>query len=216
VTADDLVTGTDVRANGVNPAAAAAREADAHLVARICERDQAALEAIYGRYARPAYSLARRICADDSIAQDVVQEVFITLWRNSSRFDPARGSFVTWLLTVVHHRAVDAVRREALLRRRTVPGLDDADDQPPDPGPGTDQIAIAGVEAGHVREALRKLPADQCRALALAYFGGYTQREIAEITGVPLGTVKSRMFAGVHRLRALLAPMFSTAGDVRP
>jgi RNA polymerase sigma-70 factor (ECF subfamily) len=160
---------------------------------------------LYHRFGRPCYSLARRICADDGLAEDVVQEVFLTLWRDPRRFDPARGSFATWLLTLIHHKAVDAVRRESTIRRRVVPAPEAGEDWSPTPMPGADQAAMARVAAGQVREALHQLPVEQRQVLALAYFGGHTQREIAVITKVPLGTVKSRMFAGVQRLRSLLS-----------
>jgi RNA polymerase sigma factor (sigma-70 family) len=174
--------------------------------------DQTALGELYDRYGRPAYSLARRICADDGIAEDVVQEVFLAFWREPRRFDPARGSFGTWLLTLVHHKSVDAVRRESAIRRRTVPAAEDGEEWSAPPGPGADQAALGAVVAGQVRDALGKLPDEQRQALTLAYYGGYTQREVATITGVPLGTVKSRMFTGVQRLRSVLAPLTGDFG----
>ncbi|MCE0766599.1 sigma-70 family RNA polymerase sigma factor [Pseudonocardia kujensis] len=185
--------------------------ADAALVARLAAGDDRALAEVYDRYGRPAWSLARRICADDGLAEDVVQEVFLTLWRDPARFDAGRGAFATWLLTLVHHKAVDAVRREAMVRRRTV-AVEDVEAAPTPAGPGADQEALGAVVAGQVRDALGGLPAEQRQALALAYYGGYTQREVATLTGVPLGTVKSRMFTGLARLRAVLGP---TAGEVR-
>ncbi|MCE3555337.1 sigma-70 family RNA polymerase sigma factor [Pseudonocardia sp. RS11V-5] len=177
----------------------------------MAEGDERALAEVYDRYGRPAWSLARRICADDGLAEDVVQEVFLTLWRDPARFDAGRGAFVTWLLTLVHHKAVDAVRREATARRRTVP-VEDVEDAPMPAGPGADHEALGAVVAGQVRDALGGLPAEQRQALALAYYGGYTQREVAALTGVPLGTVKSRMFTGLARLRAVLGP---AAGEAR-
>lgn len=181
--------------------------ADEALVSRIVNGDQSALGGLYDRYGRPAYSLARRICADDGIAEDVVQEVFLAFWRDPSRYDSARGSFGTWLLTLVHHKSVDAVRRESAIRRRTVPAAEDGDEWSAPPGPGADQAALGKVVAGQVRDALGGLPVEQRQALALAYYGGYTQREVAALTGVPLGTVKSRMFTGVQRLRSVLGPL---------
>ncbi|MGH3864560.1 MAG: RNA polymerase sigma factor [Pseudonocardiaceae bacterium] len=177
---------------------------DAELVRRLGEADGAALSQLYQRFGRPCYSLARRICADEGLAEDVVQEVFLTLWRDPTRFDPSRGSFATWLLTLIHHKAVDAVRRESTIRRRMVAAPEAGEDWLPNPVPGADQAAMARVAAGQVRAALHRLPAEQRQALALAYFGGHTQREIAVLTGVPLGTVKSRMFTAVQRLRSLL------------
>jgi RNA polymerase sigma factor (sigma-70 family) len=177
---------------------------DIELVRKLGEADGAALSQLYQRFGRPCYSLARRICADEGLAEDVVQEVFLTLWRDPTRFDPSRGSFATWLLTLIHHKAVDAVRRESTIRRRMVAAPEAGEDWSPNPVPGADQAAMARVAAGQVRAALHRLPAEQRQALALAYFGGHTQREIAVLTGVPLGTVKSRMFTAVQRLRSLL------------
>lgn len=179
---------------------------DAELIGRLVDGDATALAEIYRRYGRPSYSLARRICADDGLAEDVVQEVFLALWRRPSRFDPTRGGFATWFLTLIHHKAVDAVRRESAVRRRTVPAAEAGEEWSPDPVPGADQAAMARVAAGQVRDALHRLPEEQRQALALAYYGGHTQREVAALIGVPLGTVKSRMFAGVQRLRSLLEP----------
>jgi len=179
---------------------------DVTLLERIGERDADALAQLYDRFGRPAYSLARRICVDEALAEDVVQEAFLIVWRDPGRFDPARGSVSSWLLTLVHHRAVDVVRREATRRRRTVPPSEDGEEWNVSPGPGADQAALGAVVAGKVRDALASLPAEQREALALAYFGGYTQREVASLVGVPLGTVKSRMFTGTKKLRSLLGP----------
>jgi RNA polymerase sigma factor (sigma-70 family) len=177
---------------------------DTELARRVRNADGAALAQLYQRFVRPCYSLAHRICADGGLAEDVVQEVFLTLWRDPGRFDPARGGFATWLLTVTHHRAVDAVRRESTIRRRVVAVPEAGEDWSPTPVPGADQAAMARLAAGQVRAALHRLPIAQRQVLALAYFGGHTQSEIAVLTGVPLGTVKSRMFTAVQRLRALL------------
>lgn len=178
---------------------------DVELVRRLGDADGTALSQLYQRFGRPCYSLARRICADEGLAEDVVQEVFLTLWRDPSRFDPSRGGFATWLLTLIHHKAVDAVRRESTIRRRMVAAPEAGEDWSPTPVPGADQAAMARVAAGQVRAALHRLPVEQRQVLALAYFGGHTQREIAVLTSVPLGTVKSRMFTAVQRLRSLLA-----------
>jgi RNA polymerase sigma factor (sigma-70 family) len=157
--------------------------------------------------------LARRVCVDDGLAEDVVQEAFLAFWRAPERFDPQRGRFSTWMLTLVHHRAVDAVRRQSTIGRRTVPQLEAGEERTAQAGPGADQDALAAVEAGQIRDALDRLPEDQRSALALAYFGGFTQREVAARLGVPLGTVKSRMFTGIRRLRDLLGPTLGDSGD---
>jgi RNA polymerase sigma factor (sigma-70 family) len=141
---------------------------DAELVRRVRDADGAALSQLYQRFVRPCYSLARRICADEKLAEDVVQEVFLTLWRDPTRYDQARGGFATWLLTVTHHRAVDAVRKESTIRRRLVAAPEAGEDWSPTPVPGADQAALARVAAGQVRAALHRLPVAQRQVLALA------------------------------------------------
>jgi RNA polymerase sigma factor (sigma-70 family) len=182
---------------------------DEELVRGVVVGTAAALAALYDRYGRRAYSLARRICGDDGLAEDVVQEAFLAFWRDPGRFDPGRGGFGTWILTLVHHKSVDAVRRESAIRRRTVPAAEEGQEWSAPPGPGADHGALRAVEAGQVRDALGDLPAEQREALTLAYFGGYSQREVATLTGVPLGTVKSRMFSGMRRLRSVLGPVLN-------
>jgi RNA polymerase sigma-70 factor (ECF subfamily) len=177
-------------------------EDDRALVARVTAGDGAALEALYRRYGRPCYGLARRILTDDQFAQDVVQEVFLTVWRDASRFDPARGAFSSWLLSMTHHKAVDAVRREETLRKRRT-SSDVLEDSVSDAPPVDDEVWSL-LRRSRVREALALLPDPQREALTLAYFGGYTQREIAGLTDTPLGTVKTRMLAGMRRLREAL------------
>lgn len=176
---------------------------DGQLVALVAERDAGALEALYNRYGKVAYSLARRIVADETLAQDVVQEVFLSLWRDAHRFDAARGTVATYLLSVTHHRAVDVVRREESLRRRRT--SDEALEFQPDPKPGVEADVLAAERRSEVRAALATLPAAQREALLLAYFGGYTQREVASLVGVPLGTVKTRMAAGMRKLKDALS-----------
>jgi RNA polymerase sigma-70 factor, ECF subfamily len=180
---------------------------DEELVRAVVAGVHSALAALYDRYGRRAYSLARRVCRDDNLAEDVVQEAFLAFWRDPRRFDPGRGGFGTWILTLVHHKSVDAVRRESAIRRRTVAVVEEGQEWSAPPGPGADQDALQAMEAGQVRDALGDLPAEQREALALAYFGGYSQREVATLTGVPLGTVKSRMFSGMRRLRGALGPV---------
>lgn len=187
--------------------------ADRSLVALVQEGDASALEALYERYGRPCYSLARRVLGDATLAQDVVQEVFLTVWRDAARFDPERGAFSSWVLSMTHHKAVDTVRREENLRKRrtSVEVLDEADPA----SPSVDDEVWSAMRRDRVRSALAVLPEQQREALALAYFGGFTQREIAGLTATPLGTVKTRMLAGMRRLRtALEGPLSETlAGD---
>ena len=172
---------------------------DSPLVVLVAEGDATALEALYDRYGEAAWSLALRILTDQSLAEEVVREVFLSLWREARRFDPARGTVATYLLSTTHHRAVDVVRREENLRRRHGPQevLALAPDQPSDLD---DEVEVA-ERRSRIRAALAELPEPQREALMLAYFGGYTQREIASLVGVPLGTVKTRMAAGMRRLK---------------
>lgn len=175
---------------------------DAALAAAVGQRDGEAFRALYERYGRPCHSLARRILNDDALSQEVVQEVFLALWRDSAKFDPARGGFASWLLAMTHHKAVDAVRREENLRKRrtAIDVLQFTESEEPTV---TDEV-WAGLRRDRVRAALLTLPVPQREALGLAYFGGYTQREIAGLTGLPLGTVKTRMLLGMRRLRDTL------------
>ncbi len=181
----------------------AARQADAELVGLLARGDTSALEQLYDRYGRPAYSLARRILTDDGLAEDVVQEVFIALWKQPERFDVSRGAFSSWLLTMTHHKAVDAVRREETLRRRRSRAADEDETliATASTGRDVDDQVISSIQGDGVRQAMLELPDVQREALTLAYFGGYTQREVAALTGAPLGTVKTRMLAGMRRLK---------------
>ena len=175
---------------------------DGELVELVAQKDAGALEALYERYGRPAYSLARRILTDETLAQDVVQEVFLSLWRDARRFDAGRGTVATYLLSMTHHRAVDVVRREENLRRwRT---SDEGLELEADPKVRVEDEVLTSERRAEVRSALGELPAAQREALLLAYFGGYTQREVAALVGVPLGTVKTRMAAGMRKMREAL------------
>ena len=175
---------------------------DGQLVELVARKDASALEALYDRYGRAAYSLARRILTEETLAQDVVQEVFLSLWRNADRFDAGRGTVATYVLSMTHHRAVDVVRREEHLRRwRT---SDEGLELEPDPKPGVETQVEASERRAEVRAVLDELPPAQREALLLAYFGGYTQREVAALVGVPLGTVKTRMAAGMRKMKEAL------------
>jgi RNA polymerase sigma-70 factor (ECF subfamily) len=172
---------------------------DEALVALAARSEQPALAELYDRYGRPAYGLALRILRDESLAEDAVQDAFMTIWHSARRFVPEKGKASTWILTLVHRRAVDVVRREQ--RRRTDP-LDRA----PEPASSdtADEEAWLRLQRERVQAALRQLPDQQREALELAYYGGFTQSELAERLGEPLGTIKSRMFHGLARLRELL------------
>jgi RNA polymerase sigma-70 factor (ECF subfamily) len=168
------------------------------LLALIARADEHALAELYRRLGGVAYGLAYRILRDDALAQDAVQEAFLGVWRGAGRFIAERAKPSTWVLTLVHRRAVDLVRREE--RRRAEP-LEPAAESAS--GAAPDQAEhFAQREA--VRTALRQLPPEQREAIELAYYGGYTQSELAERLGQPIGTIKSRMFAGLARLRDVL------------
>jgi RNA polymerase sigma-70 factor (ECF subfamily) len=175
---------------------------DAVLVALVREGDAGALEDLYSRYGKPCYGLARRILNDETLAQDVVQEVFLALWRDAGRYDASRGVFATWLLSMTHHKAVDVVRREENLRKRRAAA--EAEEVTAAPPELPHDAAWASFRRDRVREALEHLPVAQREALGLAYYGGYTQREIAGLTDTPLGTVKTRTLAAMRKLRELL------------
>jgi RNA polymerase sigma-70 factor (ECF subfamily) len=175
---------------------------DEALVALVARGDESALGELYDRVGRIAYGLAMRVLRDDGLAEDAVQEGFLTVWRNAASFRAERAKASTWILTLVHRRAVDLVRREE--RRRAEPLGPDAAERLADTSPQTDEAAWVRFERERVQVALRKLPDVQREAIELAYYGGFSQSELAERLGVPLGTVKSRMFAGLARLRELL------------
>jgi RNA polymerase sigma-70 factor (ECF subfamily) len=172
---------------------------DEALLARVAQSDPGAFEALYDRYSGPVYSLAAGMLRDAALAQEVAQDVFLAISRSAREFEARRGSARAWILSVAHHKSVDAVRRS---RRNLTVALPDTitDD--------TDVIeaAQARVDAGHVRQALEALSVEQRAAIVLAYYGGYTQREIAQRLGVPLGTIKTRMREGLLHLRTALSP----------
>jgi len=172
---------------------------DEALVALAARSEQSALAELYDRFGRPAYGLALRILRDESLAEDAVQDAFLAVWRTAPRFLPERGKASTWILTLVHRRAVDLVRRE---ERRRTDALDP--DEPGDRSPPVDEEAWLRLQRERVQSALRQLPDQQREAIELAYYGGFTQSELAERLGQPLGTIKSRMFLGLGRLRELL------------
>ncbi len=185
---------------------------DRALVARVTEGDGRALEALYRRYGRACYSLARRILTDENLAQDAVQKVFLTVWRDAARFDSSRGGFSSWLLSMTHHKAVDSVRREENLRKRRTTA--DALETKETDAPRVEDAVWSLLRRERVRTVLATLPDAQREALTLAYFGGYTQREISGLTATPLGTVKTRMLAGMRRMRESLDGMSNADVDL--
>lgn len=174
---------------------------DEDLVARVVDSDPRAFEVVYDRHARAAYSLALRLLGDREAAEDLVQDVFLVVWRSAERYAPGLGSVRTWILSVVHHRGVDrlrsasaAVRRDQALRGEFIVA-----------GGGVEapmERALDAAMTADVRRGLQDLPSEQAEVLRLAYFGGFTHHEIAETLRLPLGTVKGRMRLGLERLRA--------------
>lgn len=172
---------------------------DDALVALVARGEDVALAELYDRFGRPAYGLALRVLRDERLAEDAVQDAFMSAWRTASSFKPERGKASTWLLTLVHRRAVDIVRREDRRRAEPLDGVAHAQTE------AVDEQAFLRLQRERVQAALRRLPDAQREALELAYYGGFTQSELAERLGQPLGTIKSRMFGGLSRLRELLA-----------
>ena len=171
---------------------------DESLLARVAKGDDDALGNLYDRFGRVAYGLALRVLRDERLAEDAVQDAFLAVWRQAASFRPERANARTWVLTFVHRRAVDLVRREE--RRRMEP-------LEPEAEAATGSTAEAAELRGRreaVQRALAQLPEEQRRPIELAYYAGFSQSELAERLGEPLGTIKSRMFTGLKRLRELL------------
>lgn len=183
------------------PGTGPGEESERDLMDRLAAGDLAALEAIYDRYSSAAYALALRITADSSLAEDVVQDAFVGLWTNAGRYREDRATVRTWLLSIVHHRAIDVVRR----RRPTV-SLPSGDEASETVLAGSDvwPEVVGRLDREAIRDALATISNVQREAIELAYFGGLTQMEIAQRTGAPLGTVKSRIRLGLLGLRDAL------------
>ena len=164
--------------------------------------DARAFEVVFDRHADAAFSLAYRMCGRAAMAEDIVQDAFLSLWRTGARYDRTRGSARSWILATVHHRAIDAFRREASRQSQDV-GDDTAAERVP-ARELTDVEALRNDEARRVRAALQELSADQRQVIELAYFGGFSHSQIAEILKLPAGTVKGRMRLGLSKLRVTL------------
>jgi RNA polymerase sigma-70 factor, ECF subfamily len=175
------------------------RLADEDLMVLVRERDPRALEVLYDRHGTPAYSLAHRITGDRQTAEDVTQDAFVSVWRTGTGFDPSRGSVRSWILALVRHRAIDALRRSAA--RVPLTFDDDATMEAQPATQRTEREALRRQEAIEVRGALGALPQDQSQVIGLAYFGGFSHSEIAELLGLPLGTIKGRIRLGLAKLR---------------
>jgi RNA polymerase sigma-70 factor, ECF subfamily len=176
--------------------------ADEDVMQLVRRGDSQAFEVIYERHSSAAFSLAYRMMGTRNAAEDVTQDAFLSLWRSGQRYDRARGSVRTWVLGIVHHRAIDALRRATVHDRRRA--SDEGIEERFEAGERTDVEAARQEESGIVRAALDGLPADQCQVIELAYFGGFTHSEIAEMLGAPVGTVKGRMRLGLKKMRERL------------
>lgn len=179
------------------------RLADEDLISLIEDGDADAFEVVYDRHARTAYSLAFRLLGDRAAAEDLTQDAFLLLWRRAERYAPARGSVRTWLLSLVHHRGVDRLRTVGAVARRQEVLESEARGSAASPDTAAD--AVGRAMAADVRQELTRLPDAQSQVLRLAYYGGYTHQEIADMLGLRLGTVKSRMRLGLDRLRQALS-----------
>jgi RNA polymerase sigma-70 factor (ECF subfamily) len=198
---DGGIPSSDPGANGARTTIGAPD--DASLLRAIQQGDQGAVGVLYERYGGVAYGLAYRITQESAAAEDVVQDAFVSLWKQAPRFDPERGQVRSWLLTIVHHRAIDVVRRRTGRGERALP-------EGPEEFVATrgrpEELAEWKLEAEAVREAVRQIPEEQRLTVQMAYFEGLTHVEIAERMGVPLGTVKSRLRIGLEKMRVYLRP----------
>jgi RNA polymerase sigma-70 factor (ECF subfamily) len=176
--------------------------ADEDLMQLVRRGDTLAFEVVYERHATAAFSLAFRMTGTRNVAEDVVQEAFLSLWRSGARYDRTRGSVRTWVLGIVHNRAIDALRRSMVHDRRRA--SDEGIEERFESGERTDVEAARRDEAREVRSALRSLPEEQSRVIELAYFGGFSQSEIAAMLDTPIGTVKGRMRLGLKKMRGEL------------
>jgi RNA polymerase sigma-70 factor (ECF subfamily) len=187
----------------IDPMADLRALADEDLMHLVQRADPRALEALYERHSTAAFSLAYRMLGTRAAAEDVVQEAFLSVWRSGGRYDRARGSVRTWTLGIVHNRAIDALRRTTVHDRRRV-----ADETAAErlEAPENTEVEVARRdEARVVRSALESLPPEQGRVIELAYFGGFSHSEIAEMLDAPLGTVKGRMRLGLEKMHSALA-----------
>jgi RNA polymerase sigma-70 factor, ECF subfamily len=176
--------------------------ADEDLMQLVSKGDPRAFELLYDRHCGAAFSLAYRMTGRRGAAEDVVQEAFLSIWRSGARYDHTRGSVRTWVLGVVHHRAIDSLRRN--LRHDTRRASDEGLEERFEAAERTDVQAARREEAAEVRTALASLPAEQSKVIELAYFGGFSHSEIASMLETPVGTVKGRIRLGLEKLRGQL------------
>jgi RNA polymerase sigma-70 factor (ECF subfamily) len=181
--------------------------ADEEVMALVQEGSTSAFELVYDRHGGAAFSLAYRMVPNRTTAEDITQEAFLSIWRSRTRYEPTRGSVRTWVLGIVHNRAIDALRRNLVhdRRRTTAEGLEEREE-----ATERTDIEVARLQEAHsVRDALKELPEEQARVLSLAYFGGFSHSQIAEMLEMPIGTVKGRMRLGLEKLRRALEGLVS-------
>ena len=176
--------------------------ADEEVMQLVQNADPRAFELLYDRHGGAAFSLAYRMVGNRVTAEDVTQDAFLSIWRSRLRYEPARGSVRTWVLGIVHHRGVDGLRRHAVHDRRRA-GMEGVEERFEAPE-RTEVEAARRQEARSVRDALQALPDEQAKVIELAYFGGFSHSQIADMLGMPLGTVKGRMRLGLEKLRQSL------------
>ncbi|HEX5910750.1 MAG TPA: sigma-70 family RNA polymerase sigma factor [Thermoleophilaceae bacterium] len=192
----------------MTPLAELSNLADEEVMHLVQEGDPRAFELFYDRHSGPAFSLAYRMVGNRTVAEDVSQEAFLSIWRSKLRYQPDRGSVRTWVLGIVHHRAIDALRRNTVhdKRRASAEGIEERFEA----RERTEVEVARRDEALTVRAAIDELPAEQSRVIELAYFGGFSHSQIADQLEMPIGTVKGRMRLGLEKLRKTIA------GDPEP
>ena len=174
--------------------------ADEDLISLVAAKGSAeAFAALYDRHSGAAFSLAYRMVGRGNVAEDVVQEAFLSIWRSGARYERARGSVRTWVLGIVHHRAIDQLRRSSVHDKRRA--SDEGIEERLESGERTDVEVARRDEAAAIRSAMEALPSEQAHVIELAYFGGFTHTEIADILEMPVGTVKGRMRLGLKKIR---------------
>ncbi len=208
----DVAHRTESRLPDPTPDLAARRAEESAILRRVVDRDERAVEELYHRYSGPLYSLAYQVTRSERFSQDVVQEVFIAVWKDAGRFDPSRGNVGPWLFSLARHKAIDLVRREQTVRKRTADVDLEFEHAPDDVG----QEAWLGIRRDRVRAAIQELSPIQRESLELAFFGGLTHVEVAERLDIPLGTAKTRIRSALLRLRDILGSSVSEADEPAP
>lgn len=184
------------------------RHEEVALLYRIQDRDESAVADLYERYSGPLYSLAHQVTGADRYAQEVVQEAFIAVWRDAARFDPTRGAVSSWLFALTRHKAIDLVRKETNVSKRAAPEAELERERADD---DVDHEAWQRIRRDRVVEVMQHLPQAQRVCVELAFFSGLTHIEVAAELGIPLGTAKTRIRAGLLRMRELLGDSVSDA-----